>query len=90
LRSTWCVLASFRKDDVLPFISKCFAARALFGRDHGRGGGPATSEDAWALTEGSATSEDAWSLTADLLSASLRRAFAAFSLRLLMQQSAKT
>ena len=90
MRSTWCVLASFRKDDVLPFISKCSAARALFGHDHCGGGGPATSEDAWSLTEGSATSEDAWSLTAAaLLSASLRRAFAAFSLRLLMQQSAK-
>ena len=74
---------------MLPFISKCSAARAFLGHDHCGGGGPATSEDAWSLTEGSATSEDAWSLTAvAFLAASLRRAFAAFSLRLLMQQSA--
>jgi hypothetical protein len=85
MRSTWNVLASFRKDDVLPLINKCSAARAFLGHDHCGGGGPATDEDAWSLTEGSATSETAWSTAAALMAAFLARAFAAFSLRLLIE-----
>lgn len=82
MRSTWKVLASFRKDDVLPLINKCSAACALLGHDHCGGGGTATNEAAWSL--GNATNEDAWSIAAALLATFVARAFAAFSLRLLM------
>ena len=67
---------------MLPLINKCSAACTFLGHDHCGGGGTATNEDAWSL--GNATNGDAWSIAAALIAAFVARAFATFSLRLLM------